>query len=263
MIAIVGFAQQNVTAANYEQAVKFLGANTSKLVYNSNVNPNWLADGKFWYSTSTATGNQFVLINPTDASRKTAADLKSLLPDATERPTGMGRRGGGLEVLSPDGKKAVFIKDWNLWVKDVATKQETQLTTDGIKDFGYATDNAGWRHSERPVVLWSPDSKKIATFQQDQRHVSDMYLVSTNVGTPNWRLGNIPFRWTKTSSKFNGSSSKWTTAKSFVCKCPLMTAEVRSVMTLLALALLMTTNGARTGANWLSYPLHVTTKKQN
>lgn len=192
MMAIAGFAQQSVTAATYEQAVKFLAGNTSKLVYNSNVNPNWLADGKMWYSVNTASGNQYVLINPADGSRKTAADLKSLVPDATERPTMMGRRGGGLEVLSPDGKKAVFIKDWNLWVKDVATKQETQLTTDGIKDFGYATDNAGWRHSERPVVLWSPDSKKIATFQQDQRHVSDMYLVSTNVGAPKLEAWKYP-----------------------------------------------------------------------
>lgn len=195
IVAIAGFAQQNpqtLTAANYEQAVKFLAGNTSKLVYNSNVNPNWLADGKLWYSVNTASGNQFVLVNAADGSRKTAADLKSLVPDATERPTMMGRRGGGLEVLSPDGKKAVFIKDWNLWVKDVATKQETQLTTDGIKDFGYATDNAGWRHSERPVVLWSPDSKKIATFQQDQRHVSDMYLVSTNVGTPKLEAWKYP-----------------------------------------------------------------------
>lgn len=192
MMAIAAFAQQTVTATNYEQAVKFLAANTSKLVYNSNVNSNWLPDGKLWYSVNTASGNQFVLFNPADGSRKTAADLKSLVPDASERPAMMGRRGGGIEVLSPDGKKAAFIKDWNLWVKDVATKQETQLTTDGIKDFGYATDNAGWRHSDRPVVLWSPDSKKIATFQQDQRHVSEMYLVSTNVGAPKLEAWKYP-----------------------------------------------------------------------
>lgn len=192
MIALSGFAQQNLTANQYEQAVKFLAANTSKLVYNSNVNPNWLPDGKLWYSVNTASGSQYVLINAADGSRKTATDLKSLVPDASERPAMMGRRGGGLEVLSPDGKKAVFIKDWNLWLRDVATKQETQLTTDGIKDFGYATDNAGWRHSDRPVVLWSPDSKKIATFQQDQRHVSEMYLVSTNVGAPKLEAWKYP-----------------------------------------------------------------------
>ena len=71
--------------------------------------------------------------------------------------------------MSPDGKRAVFIKDWNLWMRDVATSKETQLTKDGVKDFGYATDNAGWAQSDRPIVVWSPDSKKIATFQQDQR----------------------------------------------------------------------------------------------
>lgn len=97
---------------------------------------------------------------------------------------GQFRGGGGNEVLSPDRKRSVFIRDYNLWVRDVATRKETQLTTDGVKDYGYATDNAGWTHSDRPVLLWSPDSKKIATFQQDQRKVGDMYLVTTNVGHP-------------------------------------------------------------------------------
>ncbi|HEY0426265.1 MAG TPA: DPP IV N-terminal domain-containing protein [Pyrinomonadaceae bacterium] len=87
-------------------------------------------------------------------------------------------------IASPDGKRTAFIKDWNLWVRDNATGKDTQLTTDGIKDFGYATDNAGWKKSDRPVLMWSPDSRKIATFQQDQRNVSDMYLVSTNAGAP-------------------------------------------------------------------------------
>ena len=88
------------------------------------------------------------------------------------------------EVLSPDGKRAAFIKDYNLWVRDIATNQQTQLTTDGIKDFGYATDNAGWKSSDAAILLWSPDSKKIATFRQDQRNAGDMYLVTTNVGRP-------------------------------------------------------------------------------
>lgn len=100
--------------------------------------------------------------------------------------------GGGNEVLSPDGKKAVFIKDYNLWVRDIASDKQTQLTTDGIKDFGYATDNAGWKSSDRAIVRWSPDSKKLATFKQDQRNVSDMYLVTTNVGKPTLRSWKYP-----------------------------------------------------------------------
>lgn len=87
-------------------------------------------------------------------------------------------------VVSPDGTRAVFIKDWNLWVRDLTSKVERPLTTDGVEHFGYATDNAGWVHSPRAIVLWSPDSKKVATFQQDERLVGDMYLVETKVGHP-------------------------------------------------------------------------------
>ena len=80
----------------------------------------------------------------------------------------------------------------NLWVRDVATGAETRLTSDGTKDFGYATDNAGWSRSDRPVLLWSPDSKKIATFQQDQRGVGEMYLVETKVGHPTLQAWKYP-----------------------------------------------------------------------
>ncbi len=95
--------------------------------------------------------------------------------------------------VSPDGRMAVFIKDHNLWSKDLTSGAETQLTTDGIKDFGYATDNAGWIHSDRPVVTWSSDSRQIATFQHDGRGVRDMYLVSTNVGAPKLEAWKYPF----------------------------------------------------------------------
>ncbi len=95
-------------------------------------------------------------------------------------------------ALSPDKKRIAFLRDYNLWVRDVATGAETQLTSDGVKDFGYATDNAGWAKSDRPILMWSPDSKKIATFQQDQRGVGEMYLVSTTVGHPKLEAWKYP-----------------------------------------------------------------------
>jgi len=94
--------------------------------------------------------------------------------------------------VSPDGSKAAFIRDNNLWMKNLNSGQETQLTTDGIKDFGYATDNAGWIHSDRPVITWSPDSKRIATFQHDGRGVRDMVMASTNVGVPRSEIWKYP-----------------------------------------------------------------------
>ena len=95
-------------------------------------------------------------------------------------------------VVSPDGKRAAFIRDYNLWVRDIETGKETQLTTDGMKDFGYATNNAGWTKSDQPVLLWSPDSDKIATFQHDARGTGEMYLVSTNVGHPELQAWKYP-----------------------------------------------------------------------
>ena len=188
----VAAQQPAFTAADYARAEKMLGYNTAPLIDRSGVRPTFLPDGRFWYRVLTATGSEYVLINPADGSRKVGAKLTDLgLPAAAPAGPG-GRFGGGNGVTSPDGKRSVYIKDWNLWVKDVASGKETQLTTDGIKDFGYATDNAGWRKSERPIVLWSPDSKKIATYQQDQRHVSDMYLVTTNVGAPKLEAWKYP-----------------------------------------------------------------------
>ncbi|GGA27110.1 S9 family peptidase [Dyella nitratireducens] len=95
-------------------------------------------------------------------------------------------------VLSPDRKQEAFIRNWNLWVRDVATGKETQLTTDGVENFGYATDNAGWKHTDNAILEWSPDSKHIATFQQDQRKTGDMYLVVTKLGHPELQAWKYP-----------------------------------------------------------------------
>ena len=86
------------------------------------------------------------------------------------------------EFISPDGTKAVFIENNNLWVRDMSSGEVTQLTFDGMEDYGYATNNAGWIRDDRPVILWSPDSQKIATFKHDGRNVGEMYLVTTEVG---------------------------------------------------------------------------------
>jgi dipeptidyl-peptidase 4 len=110
--------------------------------------------------------------------------------DTTRQPDAAAYDAPRFSVTSPDGRYAAFIRDYNLWVKDLQTNADRQLTTDGVEDFGYATNNAGWTRSDAPVLMWSPDSRKIATFQHDSRGVSEMYLVSTNVGAPNlerWR----------------------------------------------------------------------------
>ncbi len=117
--------------------------------------------------------------------RRWSSDLEGKTCKPIEGGEGRGAgEAGHPEVMSPDGLHALFVRDNNLWIREVPTGTEKPLTSDGVKDYGYATDNAGWIKSDRPVVFWSPDSKKIATFQQDQRKVGEMYLVRTKVGHP-------------------------------------------------------------------------------
>mgnify|MGYP000845569912 FL=1 len=105
-----------------------------------------------------------------------------------------GAKGGGEPgSTSPDGKREAFVRDWNLWLRDLASGKETQLTFDGKPDYGYATDNAGWKHTDEAILVWSADGNKIATFQQDQRKTSTMTLVGTNVGAPKVEQWKYPF----------------------------------------------------------------------
>ena len=95
-------------------------------------------------------------------------------------------------ITSPDSTKAAFIRGHNLWLRDLDTGAETPLTTDGIEDYGYATNNAGWVKRDSPVLLWSPASDMIATFQHDARGVGMMHMATTNVGHPELESWKYP-----------------------------------------------------------------------
>lgn len=84
-------------------------------------------------------------------------------------------RPDGAENLtySPDSSKMAFTKGNNLWVVDVATKKETQLTSDGSDVIlnGYASwvyyEEIFGRSSHYRAFWWSPDSKKIGFYRFD------------------------------------------------------------------------------------------------
>lgn len=179
------YAQPRLTKDDYKRAEQFLSTKTSVYVDWNEPRPVWIDESKFRYQSGTKT----FLVDPKKKSK--IETTRSRLEESITVIRGKEPRRKEV-VVSPDGRKEVFIKDWNLWVRDVATKVEKQLTFDGVKDYGYATDNAGWKHSNAPIVSWSPDSKKIATFQQDQRKVNDMYLVTTNVGAPRLEQWKYP-----------------------------------------------------------------------
>ncbi|MBO9618190.1 MAG: DPP IV N-terminal domain-containing protein [Niabella sp.] len=186
-IAVQAQAKKQFTTADYDHAVSMMaGGPAAKAYARQNITPQWLPDGKLWFKEPE--NGKYIVMDP--AAKKGNKIIMDKAP-SVEKNLGR-RRAAATYSVSPDGKKAVYIKDWNLWLKDITTGTERQLTRDGIENFGYATDNAGWTHSESPIVLWSPDSRKIATYQQDDRHLHDMYLVRTKVGAPELEKWKYP-----------------------------------------------------------------------
>ncbi len=90
------------------------------------------------------------------------------------------------ETLSPDGTLAAFVQDHNLWMKEIATGRKYSLTTNGSEDYAYAGRSGTVLHpvslvrlneTPLPYAVWSPDSRRIATFRMDQRNVTPLSLL--------------------------------------------------------------------------------------
>lgn len=97
------------------------------------------------------------------------------------------------ETRSPDGRWVAFERDENLWVRSIETGQETQLSTDGERDRGYAVvpegccqeiTNRRRKLRPAPVLKWSPDSRRIATHRYDERAVEQLHLLEAATGRP-------------------------------------------------------------------------------
>jgi dipeptidyl aminopeptidase/acylaminoacyl peptidase len=90
-----------------------------------------------------------------------------------------GPRPGRYEEVSPDKHWIAFVKDFNLYVRDVSTGQIVQLTRDGERDWAYATEIPSLRPmveqgtdqiQQGPSVFWSQDSSKLVTYRMDTRN---------------------------------------------------------------------------------------------
>lgn len=81
--------------------------------------------------------------------------------------------------FSPDGKRIGFVRGNNLFVLDLATKKETQLTFDGSENI--LNGIFDWVYEEEFSIIngwqWSPDGKRIAFWRLDQTNVPSFPLV--------------------------------------------------------------------------------------
>ncbi len=83
--------------------------------------------------------------------------------------------------LSPDGTKAAYVSEHNLFTEDLATGAVKQLTLDGTKKLINGTFD--WAYEEefdcRDGFRWSPDSKAIAYWQIDASKLKNYFMLNT------------------------------------------------------------------------------------
>ena len=198
-------------AAQFEQ-----GAFDNSIAFNTTLYPHWIGDSDcFWYSRQSRTGHTYRLVDAAAKTNREAFDHQALCQALTQASgesleadnlplsdldlsqpaevlfTAVGQRWSyHLEqqrcepidrhpdnwLISPDGNTAVFARDYNLVIKDLASGEEKNLTHDGERLYEYASLQPMSVYGEQgPSVsveaLWSADSQRLFTHVIDLRQV--------------------------------------------------------------------------------------------
>lgn len=97
--------------------------------------------------------------------------------------------------LSPDGQRAAFVRNRNLFVVDLATMQETQLTTEG-SDGAIIFGTSDWVYEEefglRDGWQWSPDGQRIAFVQFDESNTREFAMTDLRGLYPEYERFRYP-----------------------------------------------------------------------
>jgi len=84
-----------------------------------------------------------------------------------------------LAEFSPDGKMVAFVRENNLFIYNLETKAETQVTSDGEKN-KIINGTTDWVYEEEFAIVkgfyWSPGSTKIAYYTFDETDVKEFEL---------------------------------------------------------------------------------------
>ena len=82
-------------------------------------------------------------------------------------------------TFSPDGKKIGYVKENNIYIFDIASKTNSQITTDGKKN-AIINGITDWVYEEEFAFVrafdWSKDSKKIAYIRFDESQVPEFSM---------------------------------------------------------------------------------------
>lgn len=166
----------------YRRAHDLVPERLPALMRNAGIVPQWTGDGdRFWYRRDTADGgHEYVLVDPDGFHREPLRDPAEL--PAAAVPAG---EPGGL--TSPDGRRQVFCRDADLWLRELASGAERQLTVDGepFRAWGATT---GYLRGLLPLAMgepvlppaltcFSPSGRLVLTARIDERDVPEVPFV--------------------------------------------------------------------------------------
>ena len=100
-----------------------------------------------------------------------------------------------LATFSPDATKVAFMRDNNLFIKDLDSGEELQFTFDGL--YNHIINGApDWVYEEEfsfsQGFFWSPDSKKIAFMKFDESNVPEFQMEEFEGLYPEWYSFKYP-----------------------------------------------------------------------
>jgi len=216
-----------LTKTDYQRAEQFLPKNVEKLVRNLAVEPNWIGEtSDFWFSEKDKIKNEtfykFTAKNRLVTLLFDHQKLKHSI-QATDEPfsitiSTVNLKDNSLvmtykeksyecslytsqcsekvktekaviqQYASPDGKYALSVENWNLYLTNNTSNEKTQLTTDGTEGYPYAVQNMNPKAliNKAPIdvkqalsVFWSPDSKTVLTHRLNREKVGKLHLVQS------------------------------------------------------------------------------------
>lgn len=154
----------------------------NRYIDNNMQAPVWDGTDRFLYSIRVDNKEQVFAVDIKAATQVQVDNdsINRLGRPASNVNQGFGNYWGGQQRrnISPDGKWELYIRDFNVWIKENGTNKEYQLSFDGAEKAGYGQ------------VRWSPDSRTIFAMKQYEVDTRQILLAEsrpTNQTQPNYR----------------------------------------------------------------------------
>lgn len=154
----------------------------NRYIDNNMQAPVWDGTDRFLYSIRVDNKEQVFAVDIKAATQVQVDNdsINRLGRQAANTNQGFGNYWGGQQRrnMSPDGKWELYIRDFNVWIKENGTNKEYQLSFDGAERAGYGQ------------VRWSPDSRTIFAMKQYEVDTRQILLAEsrpTNQTQPNYR----------------------------------------------------------------------------